>query len=140
MNSLKQLDVQAIDKNLPQVLAFIDEQLDAADCPKKIKIQIDLAVEEIFVNIAHYAYDPDIGTATVRVDVLGDPPSVDITFIDNGIPYDPLAKQDPNVKLPAKDRKIGGLGIFMVKKNMDDVKYEYIDGHNILTMKKGLIV
>lgn len=140
MNSLKQLDVQAIDKNLPQVLAFVDEQLDAADCPKKIKIQIDLAVEEIFVNIAHYAYDPDIGTATVRVDVLGDPPSVDITFIDNGIPYDPLAKEDPNVRLPAKDRKIGGLGIFMVKKNMDDVKYEYIDGHNILTMKKGLIV
>ena len=140
MNSLKQLDVQAIDKNLPQVLAFVDEQLDAADCPKKIKIQIDLAVEEIFVNIAHYAYDPDIGTATVRVDVLGDPPSVDITFIDNGVPYDPLAKQDPNVKLPARERKIGGLGIFMVKKNMDDVKYEYIDGHNILTMKKGLIV
>ena len=140
MNSLKQLDVQAIDKNLPQVLAFVDEQLDAADCPKKIKIQIDLAVEEIFVNIAHYAYDPDIGTATVRVDVLGDPPSVDITFIDNGIPYDPLAKEDPNVKLPARERKIGGLGIFMVKKNMDDVKYEYIDGHNILTMKKGLIV
>ena len=137
---MKQLDVQAIDKNLPQVLAFVDEQLDAADCPKKIKIQIDLAVEEIFVNIAHYAYDPDIGTATVRVDVLGDPPSVDITFIDNGIPYDPLAKQDPNVRLPAKERKIGGLGIFMVKKNMDDVKYEYIDGHNILTMKKGLIV
>ena len=137
---MKQLDVQAIDKNLPQVLAFVDEQLDAADCPKKIKIQIDLAVEEIFVNIAHYAYDPDIGTATVRVDVLGDPPSVDITFIDNGIPYDPLAKQDPNVKLPARERKIGGLGIFMVKKNMDDVKYEYIDGHNILTMKKGLIV
>ena len=137
---MKQLDVQAIDKNLPQVLAFVDEQLDAADCPKKIKIQIDLAVEEIFINIAHYAYDPDIGTATVRVDVLGDPPSVDITFIDNGIPYDPLAKQDPNVKLPARDRKIGGLGIFMVKKNMDDVKYEYIDGHNILTMKKGLIV
>ena len=137
---MKQLDVQAIDKNLPQVLAFVDEQLDAADCPKKIKIQIDLAVEEIFVNIAHYAYDPDIGTAIVRVDVLGDPPSVDITFIDNGIPYDPLAKQDPNVKLPARERKIGGLGIFMVKKNMDDVKYEYIDGHNILTMKKGLIV
>lgn len=137
---MKQLDVQAIDKNLPQVLAFVDEQLDAADCPKKIKIQIDLAVEEIFVNIAHYAYDPDIGTATVRVDVLGDPPSVDITFIDNGIPYDPLAKEDPNVKLPARERKIGGLGIFMVKKNMDDVKYEYIDGHNILTMKKGLIV
>ena len=140
MNSLKQLDVQAIDKNLPQVLAFIDEQLDAADCPKKIKIQIDLAVEEIFVNISRYAYDPDIGTATVRIDVLGDPPSVDITFIDNGIPYDPLAKEDPNVKLPARERKIGGLGIFMVKKNMDDVKYEYIDGHNILTMKKGLIV
>ncbi len=137
---MKQFDVQAIDQNLPQVLAFIDEQLDAANCPKKIKVQINLAVEEMFINIAHYAYNPDTGTATVRVDVLGDPPSVDITFIDKGVSYDPLAKEDPNVKLPARERKIGGLGIFMVKKNMDDVQYEYIDGHNILTMKKGLIV
>jgi anti-sigma regulatory factor (Ser/Thr protein kinase) len=64
---------------------------------------------------------------------------VDITFIDNGIPYDPLAKADPDVTLSAEERQIGGLGIFMVKKSMDDVKYEYLDGHNILTLKKGLV-
>ena len=106
----------------------------------KIQMQIDIAVEEIFVNIANYAYAPEIGTATVRVEVMGDPPSVDITFIDKGIPYDPLAKADPDVTLSAEERQIGGLGIFMVKKSMDDVKYAYLDGHNILTIKKGLVI
>ena len=137
---MKELEIEATDKNLPKVLAFIDEELEKAQCPMRVQVQIDVAVEEIFVNIAHYAYNPEIGTAKVRVEVLGDPPSVDITFIDDGVPYDPLAKEDPNVKLSAKERKIGGLGIFMVKKNMDDVRYEYLDGHNILTLKKGLLL
>ncbi len=137
---MKELEIQAQDKNLPKVLGFIDEQLETAGCPAKIQMQIDIAVEEIFVNICHYAYSPEIGLATLRVEVLGDPPSVDITFIDNGIPYDPLAKADPDVTLSAQKRKIGGLGIFMVKKSMDDVKYEYIGGHNILTLKKGLVI
>lgn len=136
---MKELVIDALTDNLPQVLAFVDEQLEAADCPMKIQMHIDIAVEEIFVNIAHYAYNPDIGTATVRVEVMGEPPAVDITFIDNGIPYDPLAKADPDVTLSAEERQIGGLGIFMVKKTMDDVKYEYLDGHNILTLKKGLV-
>ena len=136
---MKELVIDALTDNLPQVLAFVDEQLEAADCPMKIQMQIDIAVEEIFVNIAHYAYNPDIGTATVRVEVMSEPPAVDITFIDNGIPYDPLAKADPDVTLSAEERQIGGLGIFMVKKSMDDVKYEYLDGHNILTLKKGLV-
>ena len=136
---MKELELEALTDNLPQVLAFVDEQLEAADCPMKIQMQIDIAVEEIFVNIAHYAYNPDVGTAKVRVEVLGEPPAVDITFIDNGIPYDPLAKADPDVTLSAEERQIGGLGIFMVKKTMDDVKYEYLDGHNILTLKKGLV-
>ena len=136
---MKELVIDALTDNLPQVLAFVDEQLEAVDCPMKIQMQIDIAVEEIFVNIAHYAYNPDIGTATVRVEVMGEPPAVDITFIDNGIPYDPLAKADPDVTLSAEERQIGGLGIFMVKKSMDDVKYEYLDGHNILTLKKGLV-
>ncbi|MBR1751155.1 MAG: ATP-binding protein [Ruminococcus sp.] len=136
---MKELELEALTDNLPQVLSFIDEQLEAADCPMKIQMQIDIAVEEIFVNIAHYAYNPEIGTAKVRVEVLGEPPAVDITFIDNGVPYDPLAKADPDVTLSAEERQIGGLGIFMVKKSMDDVKYEYLDGHNILTLKKGLV-
>ena len=137
---MKELEIEALTDNLPKVLEFVDEQLEAADCPMKIQMQIDIAVEEIFVNIAHYAYSPNAGSAMVRVEILPDPPSVDITFIDNGIPYDPLAKADPDVTLSAEERQIGGLGIFMVKKSMDDVKYEYLDGHNILTLKKGLVI
>ena len=137
---MKELELEALNDNLPQVLALVDEVLEAAHCPRKIQFQIDIAVEEIFVNIAHYAYKPDVGTATVRVEVMGEPPAVDITFIDSGVPYDPLAKADPDVTLSAEQRQIGGLGIFMVKKTMDDIKYEYIDGQNILTLKKGLVV
>lgn len=139
-NYMKELEIEALTENLPQVLAFVDEQLEAADCPMKIQMQIDIAVEEIFVNIAHYAYAPNVGKAIVRVEMLPDPPSADITFIDSGIPYDPLAKADPDITLSAEERQIGGLGIFMVKKSMDDVKYEYLDGHNILTLKKGLVL
>ena len=137
---MKELELEAKVENLSEVLTFVDEQLEAAHCPMKIQMQIDIAVEEIFVNIANYAYAPEIGTATVRVEVLGNPPSVDITFIDKGIPYDPLDKADPDVTLSAEERQIGGLGIFMVKKSMDDVKYAYLDGHNILTIKKGLVI
>lgn len=136
---MKELVIDALTDNLPQVLAFVDGELEAADCPMKIQMQIDIAVEEIFVNIANYAYAPEVGTATVRVEVMDEPPAVDITFIDGGVPYDPLAKADPDVTLSAEERQIGGLGIFMVKKTMDDVKYEYLDGHNILTLKKGLV-
>lgn len=137
--AMKELIIDALTDNLPQVLRFVDEQLEAANCPMKIQMQIDIAVEEIFVNIAHYAYDPEVGTATVRVALTPDPLSVDITFIDDGVPYDPLAKADPDITLSAEERQIGGLGIFMVKKCMDDVKYEYLDGHNILMLKKGLV-
>ena len=137
---MKEFEIEAITENLSKVLAFVDEQLEAADCPMKIQMQIDIAVEEIFVNIAHYAYKSGTGKAVVRVETLPDPPSVDITFIDNGIPYDPLTKEDPDITLSAEERPIGGLGIFMVKKSMDDVRYEYLDGHNILTLKKGLFI
>ena len=137
---MKELEIEALVDNLTDVLAFVDEQLEAVDCPMKIQMQIDVAVEEIFVNIANYAYGTETGKAMLRVEILPDPPSVDITFIDNGIPYDPLAKADPDITLSAEERPIGGLGIFMVKKSMDDVRYEYLDGHNILTLKKGLVI
>ena len=137
---MKELIIEALTENLPEVIAFVDEQLEAADCSVKTQMQIDIAVEEIFVNIAHYAYNPEVGNAMVRVEILPDVPSVDITFIDKGVPYDPLAKADPDVTLSAEERQIGGLGIFMVKKTMDDVKYEYVNGHNILTLKKGLVI
>ena len=133
-----ELELEAVLENLGEAQAFVDEHLDDAGCPPKARMQIDLAVEEIFVNISNYAYAPDQGKATVRVEVSQDPVTVTITFLDHGIPYDPLAKQDPDVTLAASDRQIGGLGIFMTKKIMDDIAYEYKDGQNILTLKKHL--
>ena len=123
---------------LDEVLAFVDGQLEANDCPMKSQMQIDIAVEELYVNIAHYAYAPGTGPATVRVAVEGDPRSAVITFIDRGVPYDPLAKPDPDVTLSAEERQVGGLGIFMVKKTMDGMEYEYADGQNILTIRKAI--
>ena len=135
---MQELIVEADRMNLPQVQAFIDEQLEEVGCPMPAQISIDIAVEELFVNIASYAYGNGSGKAVVQVTVHEDPLSVEITFIDNGAPYDPLAKADPDTTLSLKERKKGGLGIFMVKKSMDNVSYEYKDGKNILTIKKNL--
>ncbi len=133
-----ELEIEAIPENLPSVESFVEKHLEENDCPPKAQMQIGLAVEEIFINIASYAYAPEKGNATVRVEVSGDPITVIITFIDNGIPYDPLAKEDPDVTLSAEEREIGGLGIFITKKTMDDVSYEYRDGQNILRIKKQM--
>lgn len=133
-----ELDIEATTDNLPKVLEFIDKHLEAVGCPIKSQMQIDVAAEEIFVNIAHYAYKPDKGMAKVRVEVGDDPLHVSITFIDHGVKYDPLAKEDPDVTLSAEERQIGGLGIFLVKNTMDDINYQYVNGSNILTLKKNL--
>ena len=135
---MKELTIAATVENIETVTDFVNEQLEALNCPRKAQIQIDIAIDELFGNIAHYAYNPEIGSATVRVEVIEDPLSVVITFIDNGIPYDPLKKEDPNTTLSADEREIGGLGIFMVKKTMDDIIYEYKDGQNRLTIVKKI--
>ena len=135
-----ELTLDAKTENLERVLDFVGSRLDKTDCSEKLKVQINIAVEELFVNIAHYAYKQlqTIGSATVRVEVEKDPLAVSITFIDSGHPYNPLEKPDPDVTLPAEKRQIGGLGIFMVKKSMDAIEYEYKDGRNILKIKKNL--
>ena len=135
---MKELTIEAKIENIEAVTDFVNEQLEALDCPMKVQMQIDIAIDELFGNIAHYAYNPEIGKATVRVEVIEDPLAVTITFIDNGVPYDPLAKEDPDTTLSAEEREIGGLGIYMVKKSMDDITYEYKDGQNILAIKKNL--
>ena len=135
---MKEITVEAKNSNLLQVQSFIDAELEAADCPMATQIAIDVAVEELFVNIASYAYDGNVGPVTIQVSVYENPVSVKITFIDCGKKYDPLAKPDPDVTLAAKERKKGGLGIFMVKNSMDDVNYEYKDGKNVLTLVKIL--
>ncbi len=135
-NNQKVLTTAADVDKLPEVTAFIDAMLEENDCPMKAQMHIELALEEIFVNIAHYAYPDGAGEAEIRANVT--PDCAEITFIDSGIPYDPLAKPDPDVALSAEKRAIGGLGIFMTKKLMDDVSYQYIDGKNTLTIKKNL--
>ena len=135
---MKEMEIDAILDNFEAVQAFVDEELERLECPMATQIQIDIAVEEVFVNIAHYAYNPEVGKATIRVEIIDDPLSIVMTFMDNGIPYDPLAKEDPDVTLPPEERKIGGLGVYMVKESMDDVKYEYRNGQNILTLRKSI--
>ena len=124
---------------LEQVQAFVAEQLESCSCSSKVKFQLDVAVEEIFVNNAHYAFRPEqMGEATVRCCVGGSPLQVTIQFLDSGKPFNPLAKEDADITLSAEDREIGGLGILMVKKSMDAVDYTYEDGKNILTIKKSI--
>ena len=135
---MKELTIAATVDNIGAVTAFVDEQLEALDCPMKAQMQIDIAIDELFGNIAHYAYTPEVGEATVRVEVTEDPLSVIITFIDGGVPYDPLAAADPDTTLSAEERAIGGLGIFMVKKSMDEISYRYENGSNILSIRKNL--
>ena len=134
----RELEIEADTDNLQTVQDFVEKELSNIACPLRIRMHISLAVEEIFVNIAHYAYSPNKGQATVRVEVTEDPVSVIITFIDRGVPYDPLKKNDPDITLSADERPIGGLGVFITKKTMDDICYEYKDGRNILTIKKNL--
>jgi len=136
--SCKELVVPAQIEKLQEVLSFLEQALGEVDCPLKKQVQIAVAAEEVFVNIASYAYAPGTGTATVRIEIADDPPVATITFSDSGAPFDPLNKADPDVTLPAEEREIGGLGIFMTRKFMDNVTYTYKDGKNVLTLKKNL--
>ena len=135
---MKELTIAATVESIETVTAFVDEQLEILDCPMKAQMQIDIAIDELFSNIAHYAYHPEIGEATVRVEVVEDPLAVIITFIDNGVAYDPLKQADPDITLSAEEREVGGLGIYMVKKSMDEISYEYVNGQNILKIKKHI--
>ena len=132
---MKKMTIEAKREKLPEVLGFLDEVLESMDCGMKQQMQLDIAVEEIFVNIASYAYADQDGIADIEIDD-GTPGVVSIRFTDGGIPYDPVAKPDPDTTLSADERQIGGLGIYMVKKSMDEMLYERSGDKNILTIKK----
>ncbi len=130
-----EITVDAAMDQIDRVLRFVDGQLKAAECPPKTAAQIDMAVDEILSNIIRYAYGDGSGKATVRVEITQQPSAV-LTFIDRGSPFNPLEKEDPDVTIPAKERQIGGLGIFLVKNTMDEVDYEYREGANRLRIVK----
>lgn len=126
-------------EQLEPVQRFVEEQIERYDCSARVRFQLAVAVEEIFINIAKYAYRPgQAGQAAVRCCVGGDPLQVTIQFQDQGVPFNPLAKEDADITLTAQERQIGGLGILMVKKSMDAVRYSYEDGKNILTIQKNI--
>ncbi|MBR1439958.1 MAG: ATP-binding protein [Lachnospiraceae bacterium] len=133
---MKELTLMASDKTFYTVLNEVRDALKENGWPEDIETQIAIAVEEIYVNIAHYAYGGKEGEAKVRIDIT--PKNCRISFADQGIPYNPLEKEDPDLTLSAEDRPIGGLGIFMVKEMMDRVTYEHKDGKNILTIEKTI--
>ncbi len=133
MNKLK---TDATDENLSQVTEFVDAFLEQHQCSMKMLMQFDLAVEEVFVNIAHYAYGENTGWAEITLAEHNG--EITVIFEDGGTPYNPLAKEDPDITLSVEERKIGGLGIFLVKKNMDSVTYAYENGRNVLTLKKRI--
>ena len=136
--SVKELTLEATLDNIPEVTAFVDNLLEKAECPMKAQIQIAVAIDELFSNIARYAYKGATGKATVRLEIEKQPRAAVITFIDHGVPYNPLKQKDPDITLDADERPIGGLGIFVVKKTMDDVQYEHKDGKNILRIRKRI--
>ena len=135
---MENLIVTAEVKNLDAVTDFVLQRPEIAACPKNTQLQLRLAVEEVFVNIASYAYDPAIGPAEVRCEVLADPLRVVIQFLDHGKPFDPLAREDADTSEEALMERIGGLGILLVKETMDEVSYSYEEGKNILTILKKL--
>ncbi len=129
-------EMDATLQNVKTLLGFITEELEKKDCPPKAEMQIELSAEELLVNVANYAYTSGVGKVKVTLIHLEDPVGIEIILKDQGIPYNPLAKPDPDVTLSAEERKIGGLGIYLAKKNMDEITYEHSGGSNILTMRK----
>ena len=136
---MKELAITAVIENIEQVTDFINSELERYGCSLKVEMQIDVAIDEIFGNICRYAYSPDTGEAAVRLVVENEPLCAVISFIDRGKPFNPLDAAEPDITLSAEQRKVGGLGIFIVRKTMDEVSYSYSEGQNILTIRKNLV-
>ncbi len=135
-SKMKELKITAEDRNMERVNDFIHSCL-PSDCTPILMNKIDLAIEEIFVNIAHYAYNPKVGETWISASFTDN--VLTVIFKDKGKPFNPIAKEDPDITLSAEERDIGGLGIFLTKKFMDSVDYEYKDGQNILTIRKNIV-
>ena len=133
---VKKLELEATVDSIEKITDFINAELEAMDCPMKAQMQIDVAVDEVFANIANYAYEGAKGGAVVSFEAQDDPRGAVITFVDRGVPFNPLESKDPDTSLSAEERQIGGLGIFLVKKTMDEMRYERRGEENVLRITK----
>lgn len=125
-------------ESLSDVLGFVDQMLESCECPMKLQTAICVAIEEVFVNVAAYAYEGGQGDVTLGIRFDEEARTITFHMTDKGIPFDPLANPDPDITLSAEDREIGGLGIFIAKKTMNTITYSYENGENILTMVKKI--
>ena len=125
-------------ESLSNILGFVEETLEGFECPLKIQTAICVAIEEVFVNVAHYAYPNSEGDMSLHIGFDAKTRVVTFCMTDKGVPFDPLQKPDPDITLSAEEREIGGLGIFIAKKTMDSISYSYENGENILTMIKKI--
>lgn len=132
---MEEITVHTDLENLDKVTAFVEAALESYNPSMKAQMQLNVAIDELFSNIVHYSKSAD---ATIQVEVQNDPKQVKLTFIDSGVPYNPLIKADPDITLSAEERQIGGLGIFLVKKTMDGMEYQRADNKNQLTIYKNL--
>ena len=135
---MKELQVSPVIDNIQTITEFVTADLKDRGCSWKILRSVFVVIDEIFGNIVKYGGNSDSSPVTVRMEFEENPSALVLTFIDQSPPFDPLDRTDPNTRLPAKMRKVGGLGIFMVKKSVDSLDHEYKDGKNILTIKKYL--
>lgn len=133
---MKEIRVRAKAENLNQVYTFMNEQLSSVCLDSSKRAELDMVVEEIFINIVSYAYESEPGDVTVQMEILTQPDRIWMSFIDDGTPYNPLDRKDPDITLSAEERQVGGLGIYLVKKIMDKVEYQYIEKRNILTIER----
>ena len=136
---MREMTVSATPDQIEQVVDFVNEQLAALGCADEVRTDVDVAIDELLGNIVQYAYGPEGGMVTVCMDVEDDSQAVVITFVDRGAPFNPLAKEMPDTtSLPARERPIGGLGLFLARELMDGLAYSYQDGQNVLTARKAL--
>ena len=126
-------DVQEV----PKLAAFVDEVCEAAGMDMSTTMQMNLAIEEAVVNVMEYAY-PEGTKGEVRIEAQTHDTYVEFTLTDDGKPFNPTEKGEVDITLSAEERSIGGLGIMLVKHYMDDTKYKYVEGQNVLTLRKNL--
>ncbi len=137
MEKKRIIELDAKIDSLSVVLTFVEDLLSEFGCPQSVITEMDIAVEEIYVNIASYAYEGQEGKARIEAEIINDDNAIRVVLTDWGIPYNPLEKTDPDITLSAMERAIGGLGIYMVKQSMDNVEYFRKDDTNNLVLEKS---
>lgn len=136
---MAEITVRAAPEQIDAVMDFVNRQLDVLSCPEETRVDLDVAVDELLSNIIRYAYGPGTGTVTVRVETQLEPKALILTFLDQGAPFDPLAEERPDTtSLPARERPMGGLGLYLVRSLVDEITYARRDGQNVLTVHKEI--